>query len=92
MVWKADKTEFKLMVKIARRAERRARDNGVVYKQMMILTDLNTIHSHIFPLNLEALLYSDNQVFDMEIMSIWEKLDRLKCRLNNNFRLIYAKG
>ena len=92
MVWKADKEEFQLMVKIARRAERRARDNGIEYKQIVILTDLNTVHSQICPLNLEALLYADNLTFDLEIMTIWEKLDRLKCKLHNNFRLTYAKG
>lgn len=92
MIWRANKTEFQLMVKVARRAERRARDLGVKYHKLWVLNDLNIIHSYIMPLDLEGLLYSDTLVFDLEIMAIFEKLDRLKYRLHNNFRLTYAKG
>lgn len=91
MIWRVNNSEFKLMVKIARRAERRAWDLGVTYSKINILTDLNTIHSHIYPLDLEAFLYAENLSFDFEIMTIWEKLDRIKCKLHHNFRLTYAK-
>jgi hypothetical protein len=81
----ASKFELAIIVAIARRAMRMARDYQVDYSQMDALMDIEAAHCNGCPLQLNALLETDEPNFAHDVFGIRRHIDRSNGELQDCF-------
>lgn len=83
--WHTSTEDFDLIVQIAKRAVKIAREFGVRYPQQMAVMDLNAVHANAYALRLQELLAADDGNFAHDVFGIRRHLDRTTGKLRDCF-------
>jgi len=89
--WSNNRDEQKIIVEIAKRAVKMAKEIDFNYKQMDAIMDIEACHCNGTPLKLTELLNADNFNFAHDVFGIRTNINRKTGKLENCFLPRYAQ-
>lgn len=90
--WDCSKDEMTLIVQIADKAAKMAKEMSIKYPKQAAITDITACHCNGCPLDLKGLLEADSFDFGHDVFGIRRSLDRQTGKLMDYFDPRYAKS